>query len=100
MKIQIVPRRNNAPSNMLAEAEIIFDTVGELGGLKLVGFSIWEKKDGEMFVTLPSRAFGTGSERRYFDFLRSTRDRHIEDTAEIKRRILEAFEYERGTHAS
>ena len=34
-----------------------------------------------MYVTFPSRAFGTGTERKYFDYLRSAEGL----TAEVKR---------------
>ena len=43
---------------------------GFLAGMKLVGFSLWKSPEGELYVTFPSRAFGGGSERRFFDFLR------------------------------
>jgi len=70
---------HNAPADILAEAEIHFPSESLLAGLKLVGFSIRRTKhtDGEgpsrseFYVTFPARAFGTGAERRYFDFLRS-----------------------------
>jgi len=35
-----------------------------------VGFSLWRRPEGEIYVTFPSRAFGTGNERRFFDYLR------------------------------
>jgi hypothetical protein len=35
-----------------------------------VGFSLWRSPEGEIYVTFPSRAFGTGPERRFFDYLR------------------------------
>jgi hypothetical protein len=44
---------------------------GVLAGLKLVGFSLWRSPEGETYVTFPSRAFGAGQERRFFDYLRS-----------------------------
>jgi hypothetical protein len=79
MRVNFV-KPHNGPKNLLAEAEVFFDamTVGKGGeaqpspfsGMKLVGFSIW-KGDRGVFVTFPNRAFGAGSERRYFDFLRS-----------------------------
>ncbi len=36
-----------------------------------VGFSQWRSPQGEVYETLPSRAFGAGNERRPFDGLRS-----------------------------
>jgi hypothetical protein len=40
-------------------------------GAKLVGFSLWRSAEGEVYVTFPSRAFGAGTERRFFDYLRA-----------------------------
>ena len=57
-------RRENGPERLVAEAEILFDEP-VLSGLKLVGFSLWKSPEGELYVTFPSRAFGTGSERRF-----------------------------------
>lgn len=72
MQVKFLPPREGAPKGMLNEAEIHFDTEPEpLRGMKLVGFSVWRKEDGRLYVTFPSRAFGAGQERKYFDFLRS-----------------------------
>jgi hypothetical protein len=60
------------PERLAAEAEIVFGSeCGPLAGMKLVGFSIWRSPEGEFYCTFPSRAFGTGNDRRFFDFLRS-----------------------------
>lgn len=69
MKVVFV-KRDDAPERLVCEAEIIFEE-GPLAGTKLVGFSLWRSPEGEVYVTFPSRAFGAGSERRFFDFLRS-----------------------------
>ena len=39
--------------------------------MKLVGFSLWRSAEGEVYVTVPSRSFGAGGERRFFDFVRA-----------------------------
>ena len=65
-------KRESAPERLVCEAEIVFDAGSELEGMKLVGFSLWRSPEGEVYITFPSRAFGTGNERRFFDFLRST----------------------------
>jgi len=66
--------RPNGPERLVCEAEVVFEgeAFGPLAGLKLVGFSLWRSAEGEVYVSLPSRAFGRGSERRYFDLLRTT----------------------------
>jgi hypothetical protein len=61
--------REDGPEKLQCEAEIVFGE-GPLEGLKLVGISIWAGPDGERYVTFPSRAFGAGSDRRFFDYLR------------------------------
>jgi len=70
MKVQFV-MRDSGPDRLVCEAELIFEQGSGLDGMKLTGFSLWRSPDGEVYVTMPSRAFGAGSERRYFDFLRS-----------------------------
>jgi hypothetical protein len=75
--------RENAPERLVCEAEVVFEAEsGELAGMKLVGFSLWRSPEGEVYVTFPSRAFGTGGERRFFDYLRS-----VEGTAAEARRV-------------
>ena len=55
----------------MCDAEIVFEDEAPLVGMKLVGFSLWRSADGEVYLTFPSRAFGAGTERKYFDYLRS-----------------------------
>jgi hypothetical protein len=71
MRVQFV-ERENGPERLVCEAELVFDEEGPLQGMKLVGFSLWRGPDGEVYVTFPSRAFGAGNDRKYFDYLRST----------------------------
>jgi hypothetical protein len=71
MQVKFSPPKDGSPEGLVSEAEVHFDTEGPFKGLKLVGFSIWKKEDGRVYVTFPSRAFGAGKERKYFDFLRS-----------------------------
>ena len=83
--------REGGPERLVCEAEVVFPSMaGILAGLKLVGFSLWRSPEGEIYVTFPSRAFGAGSERRYFDYLRS-----VEGTAEavkaVKAWILDEY---------
>jgi len=79
MRVQFV-EKVNGPERLVCDAEILFDE-GPLVGMKLVGFSLWRSADGDVYVTFPSRAFGTGTERKYFDYLRSAEGL----TAEVKR---------------
>ena len=64
--------REYGPERLVCEAEIVFESEsGPLAGMKLAGFSLWRSPEGEVYITFPSRAFGAGSDRRFFDFLRS-----------------------------
>ena len=67
---------------------------GPLEGLKLIGFSIWERRGGNgRNVTFPARSYVVNGERRSFALLRPI----VDSTAQSKLRdlILEAFqEYE------
>jgi hypothetical protein len=88
MRVQFV-ERENGPEKLVCEAEMLFDE-GPLAGMKLVGFSLWRGSDGEVYVTFPSRAFGAGSDRRFFDYLRSV-DGTAAEPKRVKGWILEAF---------
>ena len=88
MQVQFVARENG-PERLVTEAEIIFDD-GPLAGAKLVGFSLWRSPEGEVYVTFPSRAFGAGNERRYFDYLRAV-DASGETVKRVKAWILQEY---------
>jgi len=71
MKVFFVEKQNG-PERLVSEAEVVFGPeCGPLAGMKLVGFSLWRSPEGEVYVTFPSRAFGVGGERKFFDYLRS-----------------------------
>jgi hypothetical protein len=88
MRVQFVARENG-PERLVCEAEILFGD-GPLAGMKLVGFSLWKGADGEVYVTFPSRAFGAGSERKYFDYLRSE-DGTLETVKRLKAWIVDEY---------
>ena len=81
--------RENGPERLVCEAELIF-LAGPLADMKLVGFSLWKGADGELYVTFPSRAFGGGTERRFFDYLRSV-DGTPAEVRRVKAWILEQY---------
>ena len=93
MTIRITPNDRGNPPGKLAEAELHFSE-GPLEGLKLIGFSVWERRGGSgRNVTFPSRSYAVNGERRSFALLRPV----VDNTAQTKIRelILEAFqEYE------
>ena len=83
--------RDSAPERLVCEAEVVFEAeAGPLAGMKLVGFSLWRSPEGEVYVTFPSRAFGAGNERRFFDFLRSV-EGTAADSKRVKAWILEQY---------
>jgi hypothetical protein len=88
MQVQFTSRENG-PERLASEAEIHFDE-GPLDGTKLVGFSLWRSAEGELYVTFPSRAFGTGNERRFFDYLRAI-DGSGETVKRVKAWILDEY---------
>ena len=79
MRVQFV-EKVNGPERLVCDAEVVFEE-DPLSGMKLVGFSLWRSADGEVYVTFPLRAFGAGTERKYFDYLRSAEGL----SAEVKR---------------
>ena len=94
MTIKITPNDKGNPPGKLADAELHF-MEGALEGLKLIGFSIWERRGGGpgRNVTFPARSYSMNGERRTFALLRPV----VDVTAQNKLRelILEAFqEYE------
>ncbi len=91
MRVQFVVRENG-PERLVTEAEVHFEE-GPLAGAKLVGFCLWKSPEGEVYVTFPSRAFGAGSERRYFDYLRSV-DGTLDVVKRVKAWILDEYRKE------
>ena len=96
MRVQFV-ERENSPERLVSEAEIHFDE-GALAGMRLVGFSLWRSPEGELYVTFPSRAFGSGGERRFFDYLRST-DGTLDAVKRVKAWILDEYRRTAGRAA-
>jgi hypothetical protein len=77
------------PPGKLAEAELHF-TEGVLDGLKLIGFTVWERRTGGgRNVTFPARTYSVNGERRSFALLRPTGDATAQDR--VRELILEAY---------
>ena len=100
MVVKITPNDKGNPPGKLADAELHF-TDGELDGLKLIGFSIWERRGGGgRNVTFPARQYAVNGERRSFALLRPIVDASAQNR--VRELVLEAYaEYEeRATVAS
>ena len=70
MVIKIMPNEKGSPNGKLADAEVHF-TEGALEGLRLLGFAVWERRNGPgRNVTFPSRTYSVNGERRSFSLLR------------------------------
>ena len=88
MTIRIIPNDKGLPAGQLANAELHF-TDGPLAGLKLIGFGIWERRDGKRNVTFPARSYAVNGERRSFALLRPIAD--LDAQAGVRDAILQAY---------
>ena len=91
--IKFTPNDRGNPPGKLADAELHF-TDGPLAGLKLIGFSIWERRGGSgRNVTFPARQYAVNGERRSFALLRPIVDATAQES--LRMAILAGFaEYE------
>lgn len=95
MRVEFVDKQNG-PERLVCDAEILFEAAdGPLSGTKLVGFALWRSADGEVYVTFPSRAFGTMTERKYFDYLRSAEGTSA-DVRRVKEWIVQEYRNSRA----
>ena len=97
--VRIQPNdRGNTPGK-LADAELHF-TDGPLEGLKLIGFSIWERRGGTgRNVTFPARQYSVNGERRSFALLRPSADTSSQER--VRDLILKAYaEFEAASLAA
>lgn len=92
MNIKFFQNDRGTPVGKLADAELHF-TEGPLEGLKLIGFSVWERPDGKRNITFPARSYSVNGERRSFALLRPIMDMTAQER--IRETILSAYaEYE------
>ena len=89
MVIKIMPNEKGQPNGKLADAEVHF-TDGALGGLRLLGFAVWERRNGPgRNVTFPARTYSVNGERRSFSLLRPIGDNNAQNT--IRDLVLQAY---------
>lgn len=89
MKVKIVPVENGVPGK-LADVELHFEE-GVLDGLKLIGFGLWERRNGGgMNVTFPARQYSVNGERRSFALLRPIVDAAAQER--VRDLIIGAYE--------
>jgi hypothetical protein len=91
--VKITPNEKANPPGKLADAELHFID-GELDGLKLIGFGVWERRGGGgRNVTFPARQYAVNGERRSFALLRPIGDTSAQER--VRDLVLHAYtEYE------
>ena len=90
MIVKIAPNDKGNPPGKLADAELHF-TEGALDGLKLIGFAVWERRNGGgRNVTFPARQYSVNGERRSFALLRPVVDASAQER--LRELILQAYE--------
>lgn len=99
--VKITPNDRGNPPGKLADAELHFYE-GYLSGLKLIGFSVWERNrsgGGGRNVTFPARQYNVNGERRSFALLRPITDTTASER--LRDSILDAYaEWERAASQS
>lgn len=89
MLVKITPNDKGSPVGKLADAELHF-TDGPLAGLKLLGFAVWERRNGSgRNVTFPSRQYSVNGERRSYALLRPMTEVKAQD--HIRDLVLSAY---------
>ena len=88
MTVKFLPNDKGNPPGKLADAELHFSG-GPLDGLKLIGFALWERRNGGRNVTFPARQYSVNGERRSFALLRPATDTAANDR--LRDIILEAY---------
>jgi hypothetical protein len=87
--VKIIRNGGHMPPGKLADAELHF-TGGELDGLKLIGFAVWARRDGQgRNVTFPARQFSVHGERRSFSLLRAIDDPNAQER--VRDLVLQAY---------
>jgi len=88
MTVKFIPNDKGNPVGKLADAELHFSG-GPLDGLKLIGFTVWERKQGGRNVTFPAKQYTVNGERRSFSLLRPIANATGQD--KLRELILEAY---------
>ena len=100
MAVKIIDNDKANPPGKLADAELIFLT-GELAGLKLIGFGIWESRGGSRprSVTFPARSYAVNGERRTFALLRPSFGADMNGSNRVRDLILKAYADHQATRS-
>ena len=88
MTVKFVMNDKGNPAGKLADAELHF-AGGPLDGLKLIGFGVWERKQGGRNVTFPARQYSVNGERRSYSLLRPILEASAQNA--LRDLILESY---------
>jgi len=88
VKTVIVPVGAKAPVGKLGEAELCFSG-GVVDGMRLVGFGVWQRKEGGRNVTFPARQYLANGELRTYALFRPMTDPKAQER--VRDAILRAF---------
>ncbi|MGE0362372.1 MAG: hypothetical protein AB7H93_02250 [Vicinamibacterales bacterium] len=101
MLVKITPNDKGSPAGKLADAELHFDD-GPLAGLKLLGFAVWERRNGAgRNVTFPARQYSVNGERRSYALLRPLADVKAQDhVRDLVLSEFAKFEAQAAEHAA
>jgi hypothetical protein len=91
--ITIIPNGDTkpaAPVVKLANAEVHF-RVAPLAGLRLIGFAVWETRQGVRKVTFPGRRYNVRVDRRSFGLLRPSPYADYAALKPLRQAILTAY---------
>jgi hypothetical protein len=90
MVVKILPIDKGSPNGKLADAEVHF-TDGAMEGMKLLGFAVWERRQGPgRNVTFPARTYSVNGERRSFALLRPASSDN-RSQSKIRELVLQAY---------
>lgn len=92
IEVKVLRNDRSTPAGKLADVEIHFIN-GELAGLKLVGFAVWERRANSgrsRSVTFPARPFIVHGDKRNFALLRAIDDPTLLDR--VRELVLQAYD--------
>lgn len=76
---------------VLANAELYL--AGDLAGIALVGFTVWEGKDGKgPNVTFPARQYMKAGKKQTFSFVRAVTRADGKAMAKLRQMVLDAYD--------
>ena len=87
--VKILRNERQTPAGKLADAELHFSGA-PLDGLKLIGFAIWRRRDGNgCSVTFPARPFNVNGDKTNFALLRAIDDPKAQN--QVRELVIRAY---------